>query len=73
MSSNQFNVNSFAMKPEYHRPTGSIDLNKMYTFNVQLTMLDQAPEIIGTVQLTPDEYSSMLTTYSSDFEPELNV
>lgn len=58
---------SFSMPPEEHKPFGCVNMDRIYTFDVITTMYDpetnaQTRTNHGTIKLTPEEYTYMLTT-----------
>lgn len=60
-------VYSFAVPPESYIPSGTVNLTRLYTFDVTLSIFDVETNKIttttmGTIQLTPDEYTWALTT-----------
>ena len=68
----ELNAYSFSMKPENHKPSGTCNIDKMYVFDTITTIYNpktntQTKTNHGTIKLTPEEYTYMLT---SDLQTE---
>lgn len=52
-SQRMFDINSFALPPVDHTPSGVVNLTRAFTFDVYLNILGQEPEYIGSTYVGP--------------------
>ena len=71
-TSNQFNVNSFAMKPEPRTPSGTFDLHRPMQFDLVMTMGGER-EVVGSTQLSMTQYLHLSTTEPEEYDTVLSI